>query len=233
MSGLSISANPFFKESIMGVFHTSHMKTLALGLMLAFPLAAAAQNPATPETNVQRSDQAVADATKPSHADTKFMKESAVGGLLEVQLGQLAKQNSVSESIQQFGRQMVNDHGKANEELKSLAAAEGITLPSQLDAKHTKQLQRLQKLVSPEFDREYMKMMLEDHKKDIKAFQHEAQKGDDPEVKAYAQRTLPTLRAHLSMVQQTLSVLTESRGHAADSDARNEPATGRPAPGNQ
>jgi putative membrane protein len=55
----------------------------------------------------------------------------------------------VSESVKQFGQQMVNDHGKANEELKTLAAAEGVTLPSQLDAKHTKELQRLQKMVGP------------------------------------------------------------------------------------
>jgi putative membrane protein len=128
---------------------------------------------------------------------------------------------------------MVNDHGKANEELKTLAAAEGVTLPTQLDSKHTKELQRLQKLVGPEFDREYMKLMLEDHKKDIKAFQHEAQKGDDPEVKGFAQRTLPTLRAHLSMVEQTLSALGERRGQPADSAARTDPATGRPAPTNQ
>jgi len=217
----------------MNAFRASYLARSALALMLAFPLAAAAQNPATPATNVQRSDQAVPDGTKPSHADTEFMKEAAVGVILEVQLGQLAKQNSVSESVKQFGQQMAIDHDKANEELKALAEAEGVTLPSQLDAKHTQQLQRLQKLVGPQFDRAYMKLMLEDHKKDIKAFQHEAQKGDDPEVKGFAQRTLPTLRAHLSMVEQTLSVLDENRGHPADSAAGNEPATGRAAPANQ
>jgi putative membrane protein len=209
------------------------MTRLAAALALALPLAAAAQNPATAETNAQRSDQAATDTTKPSHSDTKFMKESAIGGLLEVQLGQLAKQNATSESVKQFGQQMVNDHGKANEELKTLAEAEGVTLPSQLDAKHTKELQRLQKMVGPEFDREYMKLMLEDHKKDIKAFQHEAQKGTDPEVKGFAQRTLPTLRAHLSMVEQALNTLGDSRNHPADSAARTEPASGRPAQNNQ
>jgi putative membrane protein len=217
----------------MNAFHVFHMTRFAVALTLALPLAAAAQNPATAETKAQRSDQAAADATKPSHSDAKFMKESAMGGLLEVQLGQLAKQNAVSESVKQFGQQMVNDHGKANEELKTLAETEGVTLPSQLDAKHTKELQRLQKLVGPEFDREYMKLMLEDHKKDIKAFQQEAQKGDDPEVKGFAQRTLPTLRAHLSIVEQTLSALDESRRRPADSAARTDPATGRPAQTNQ
>src|SRR5689334_14452842 len=110
-----------------------HMTRLAIALTLALPLAASAQNPATSDANAQRSDQAAADTSKPSHSDTKFMKEAAVGGLLEVQLGELAKQNAVSESVKQFGQQMVNDHGKANEQLKTLAGAEGVTLPTQLD----------------------------------------------------------------------------------------------------
>jgi len=155
------------------------------------------------------------------------MKEAAMGGMLEVELGRLAMQNADSEQVKQFGRQMVDDHGKGNEELKLLAQSEGVKLPSQLDPKHTKELQRLQRLSGADFDREYMKMMLDDHHKDIKAFNDEGQKGDDPEVKGFALRTLPTLRAHLTIAEHTLNALDAEGTRPSESATQNESGSGR------
>jgi len=210
----------------------NHLTKLAMALSLALPLAAVAQNP-TPGTNAQRpaqsatdqSNAGAADTTKASRSDTKFMKEAAMGGMLEVELGRVAVQNAGSDQVKQFGQRMIDDHGKGNDELKALAQAEGVALPTELDSKHAKEVQRMQKLSGAYFDREYMKMMLEDHHKDIKAFEHEAQKGDDPEVKAFASKTLPTLRSHLSMVEQTRSALGASGGRHSDSATRPEPST--------
>ncbi len=223
----------------MSTFKRTSMTKLAIALALALPLGAPAQNqnPASAGTNAQRSDQSVpdqrrqdaaADSTKPSQSDVKFMKEAAMGGMLEVELGRVAMQNASSEQVKQFGKQMVDDHGKGNEDLKSLADLEGVKLPSQLDPKHARELQRMQQLKGADFDREYMKMMLEDHKKDIKAFNDEGQRGDDPEVKGFALRTLPTLRAHLTIVEHTLASLDANDRRKSDSATQPDPATGRP-----
>jgi len=124
---------------------------------------------------------------------------------------------------------MMDDHGKANDALKSLAQAEGVTLPTQLDSKHEKEMQRLQKLTGAEFDREYMKMMVSDHRKDIREFEHEARRGEDPEVKAFAEKALPTLREHLNMAEQTHSSVS------GEGRSTTEPtgATDRPTPKQQ
>lgn len=186
----------------MCTFNRTNMNKLAMALVLAFPLVAFVQNqnPAPAGTNAERSEpsgtdqrrqDAVADSTKPSQSDVKFMKEATMGGMLEVELGRVAMQNGTSEQVRQFGKQMVDDHGKGNEDLKFLADLEGVKLPSQLDPKHARELQRMQQLKAADFDREYLKMMLEDHKKYIKAFNDEGQRGDDPEVKGFALRTLP------------------------------------------
>jgi putative membrane protein len=128
---------------------------------------------------------------------------------------------------------MIDDHGKSNQELKSLAQSEGVMLPSQLDPQHSKTLQRMQRLSGADFDREYMKMMLEDHRKDIKAFNDEGQGGDDPEVKLFAMRTLATLRAHLAMVETTLKTLEANAGRKPESATRPPPAAGQPEKGQQ
>ena len=188
----------------MRKFSANDLTKLAMALSLALPLAAAAQNQSTT---------GAADTTKPSHSDTKFMQEVAIDGMQEVELGRLATQNAASDKVKQFGQRMMDDHGKANDALKSLAQAEGVTLPTQLDSKHEKEIQRLQKLTGAEFDREYMKMMVSDHRKDIREFEHEARRGEDPEVKAFAEKALPTLREHLNMAEQThSSVSTEPTG---------------------
>jgi putative membrane protein len=218
----------------MRKFTGNRVTKLAVALSLALPLAAVAQNPSTaPGTNAQRPAQSAtdqgttgaADTTKASRSDAKFMKEAAMGGMLEVELGRVAVQNAGSDQVKQFGQRMVDDHGKGNDELKALAQAEGVMLPTELDSKHAKEVQRMQKLTGADFDREYMKMMLEDHHKDIKAFEHEAQKGDDPEVKAFAAKTLPTLRSHLSMVEKTRSAMGAG-AHNPESATRPEPSTG-------
>jgi putative membrane protein len=96
---------------------------------------------------------------------------------------------------------MVDDHSKANDELKSIAASKGITLPTSLSAKEQATYDRLTKLSGAEFDRAYMKDMVEDHVKDVAMFEKEAKNGKDADVKAFADKTLPTLREHLQMAR--------------------------------
>jgi putative membrane protein len=135
-------------------------------------------------------------------ADHKFAMEAAMGGMMEVELGRVAASKGASDEVRQFGQRMVDDHSKANEELMRVASSKGMTLPTAPDPKHQMEMQKLSALSGEKFDREYVKMMVKDHKKDVAAFQKEAGGGMDADIKAFAASTLPTLREHLQMIQR-------------------------------
>lgn len=136
-------------------------------------------------------------------ADQQFMMKAAQGGMAEVQLGQLAKDHASSQAVKDFGQNMVDDHTKANDELKDLASRKNVTLPTSVDAKDQATIDRLSKLNGAAFDRAYMRDMVSDHKKDIAEFEKESNSGSDPDVKAWASKTLPTLQHHLQMATDT------------------------------
>jgi putative membrane protein len=135
-------------------------------------------------------------------AETTFVKEAAIGGMAEVEMGQLASTKAQSADVKQFGQRMVDDHGKANNELKSLASQKNVTLPAELDAKHKALRDKLEKMSGAEFDRAYMAEMVADHNKDVASFSREAKSGKDPELKAWAAKTLPTLQEHQKMARE-------------------------------
>lgn len=131
--------------------------------------------------------------------DKSFMKEAAGGGIMEVKLGEMALGHASSDDVKSFGRQMVNDHSKANQELMQLAEKKGVTLSQDMDSKHKDKMDKLSKLHGAEFDREYMSFMVEDHQKDVEKFKKEASNGQDSELKAFASKTTPVLQTHLKM----------------------------------
>jgi putative membrane protein len=140
-------------------------------------------------------------ASKNASADGTFVMKAAKGGMAEVELGKLASEKGTTDQVKQFGQRMVTDHGKANDELKSLAQSKNITLPASLDPKDQALHDRLAKLSGAAFDRAYMQAMVADHRKDVSEFRTESTAGKDPDVKAFASKTLPTLEEHLKMAQ--------------------------------
>ncbi|MEH2254055.1 DUF4142 domain-containing protein [Nostoc sp.] len=132
------------------------------------------------------------------------MTEAAQGGLAEVQLGQLASKRG-SNKVKQYGQRMVRDHTPVNNQLKKLAAKKGVKLSTSLDSTNKQVKDSLSKLSGATFDREYLNQMLQDHQKDVSAFQTEAQQGQDPDVKAFAAKTLPTLQEHLQQVSSLVN----------------------------
>ncbi len=137
-----------------------------------------------------------------SSPDEAFMKKAAQGGQAEVELGQLAKDKGANDSVKSFGQRMVDDHSKANDELKNLASQKNVTLPTALSAKDQALKDRLEKLNGRAFDRAYIQAMVKDHREDVVEFQKESTSGADTEVKAWASKTLPTLREHLHMAER-------------------------------
>jgi putative membrane protein len=145
-----------------------------------------------------------------SAADMAFVKEAAMGGMAEVELGKLATEKASSADVKQFGQRMVDDHGKAGDELKSLAESKKVTLPAALDAKHQAMRDRLSKLSGSAFDRAYMKEMVADHNKDVAAFMKASKTAADPDLKAWAGKTLPTLQEHQKMAKEIASKVTST-----------------------
>lgn len=139
--------------------------------------------------------------SKMSATDSKFIKEAAVGGMEEVTLGQLAAQKATDPDVKNFGQKMVDDHSKANDQLKQLATQKGVTVASALPPSKQKDVDKLNKLSGAAFDKAYVSMMVQDHKKDVAEFQKESTKAKDTDVKGFAANTLPTLQDHLKMIQ--------------------------------
>ena len=139
--------------------------------------------------------------SKLSASDTKFIKEAAVGGMEEVTLGQMAAQKASNPDVKSFGQRMVDDHSKANDQLKQVAAQKGVTVASTLPPSKQKDVDKLNKLSGAAFDSAYVSMMVQDHKKDVAEFQKESKHAKDTDVKGFAANTLPTLQDHLKMIQ--------------------------------
>jgi putative membrane protein len=175
---------------------------LSAGLVcLLAPVVAAGQatsKPSAPATPARPSQSAKQKptATGIAAADQAFVKEAAMGGMAEVDLGQLAVSKAADADVKQFGQRMVDDHGKANDELKSWASSKSVMLPSELDAKHKAEHARLEKLSGAAFDKAYMASMVADHNTDVAAFQREAKAAKDPDLKAWVTKTVPTLEDH-------------------------------------
>lgn len=132
-------------------------------------------------------------------ADQKFVEKAAAGGMLEVQAGQMAETKAQSPEVKSFGAMLVKDHSAANDELKTLAQNKGVTLPTTLPKHEQGELDKMSK--AKNFDQEFVKENVKDHKKDIKEFEKESKDAKDPDVKAFAAKTLPTLQMHLQKAE--------------------------------
>jgi len=134
-------------------------------------------------------------------ADTKFMKEAAMGGMEEVELGKLAAQKATDADVKSFGQKMVDDHSKANDQLQQLATQKGVTLPTGGSTQQKNDMARLGKLSGAAFDKAYVSLMVKDHKKDVAEFKKESKSAKDADLKSWAGTTLPTLQDHLKMIE--------------------------------
>jgi putative membrane protein len=174
----------------------------------ASPLAQSpAQNPrpgqdATHGRDASAPTGAHADQAKmPTDPDQRFVYQTYSNGLAEIQLGELAQQKAASNEVKQFGQRLATDHGKANDELKPIASAKSIMLPTAMDAKHRAAADRLSKLSGSAFDHAFMQDMVAAHREAVKNFANMSQTAKDPDVKAFAAKTLPTIEAHLKQAQ--------------------------------
>ena len=150
---------------------------------------------------------AVSAASAKEQPGQKFITKAIEGNLAEVQLGQLAQQKGASDGVRTFGQQLVTDHTAANQKATAVAGQMSVTPPSEPNKQQKAVYDRMAKLSGDAFDRQFVKHMVDDHKKDVAEYQKAAKRKNDPAA-GYADETLPTLQQHL----QTAQSLTKDAG---------------------
>ncbi len=137
-----------------------------------------------------------------SAADREFIDRAARDNLMEIYLGQLAAQRGSSEVVRRYGRQMVEEHARVNNELMQLACQLGVSLPANMGEDNGARVEQLSRLSGTEFDRAYMQEMVNAHNQDIALFYRQAQIGQNRDLQLWASRRLPNLQEHLARARQ-------------------------------
>jgi putative membrane protein len=182
-----------------------------LGVAAVAAWAFTATLPAAAQSASSRGDQATEtrsaagksdSAGKSSKADQRMMKDIAQANIAEIETGKLAQEKASKDEVKQFGKTMVDDHTKALSELQEIASKKGVELPTEPDAKHKATATALKALNGENFDKQYMSMAgLSDHKKTHEMLQKVQRNATDPDLKAYAAKTLPVVHGHLTTAQ--------------------------------
>jgi putative membrane protein len=159
------------------------MKLAALCLLGAGALGCASAHAATPQ-------------------DTIFVHQAALGGMTEVQAGQLAETKATAPAVKDFAAKMVADHTPNNQELLQLADSKGITPPDALDQRHRRQLAALRAAPASRFDSVYIRTQIAGHEAMEAVMRKEIRSGTDPDLKAFATKTLPVVLSHLQLAEQ-------------------------------
>jgi putative membrane protein len=160
-------------------------------------------------------DNGMSGQARAEMSDARFAREAAQGGMAEVQLGKLASVRGANAVVKDFGERMVTQHSAAGEQLKSATEKENVSLPSGLAAKDQQVYDRLARLSGSAFDRAYAKDMVEDHEKDLQAFQNEANNGKDEAIKGFAGQSVPMIQEHLNAAHEMLKTVSQSSSRAS------------------
>ena len=151
------------------------------------------------------------DKTKINRTDTRFVMAAAEGGMAEVDLGKLAEEKASNQAVKDFGKKMVEDHGKMDDQLKTAVEKLDVTLPSKLNTKDSEEKAKLSKLSGTAFDEAYIRDMVKDHRQDVAAYRREASSASNEDVKLFASKTLPKLEEHLRVAVQTNTKIRGSK----------------------
>jgi putative membrane protein len=156
-----------------------------------------------------------ARSAKLARSDESFLKQAAQNGLAEVESSKLALTKAQHQQVKSYAQQMVDDHTKANEELKALAQSKGVEMPTEPSVAQRAKMKLLERSDAENFDQRYVEQMgVEAHEDTVKMFQKASKEARDAEVKSYASKTLPKLQEHLKMAQD-LKAVTDGSASAS------------------
>jgi putative membrane protein len=131
-----------------------------------------------------------------SSSDRQFLTKAAEGSMAEIEMGKLAQERGSSEHVKELGKQLAEDHQKSLDQVRTIAESKGMTLPQEVSKKDKAEHDRLSGMSGDAFDRAFLRATQQDHKKDIAEYKRQAERSTDPDVKQYAQSTLPVLERH-------------------------------------
>lgn len=153
-------------------------------------------------TNEAVADGAASDsASAVAEDDSEFAVKAANGGMAEVALSKIAEEKATDPKVKEFAKQMITDHSKANNELKTLATSKNITLPSAPNEEKQKAAADLGGKSGSDFDKAYISLMKKDHDETVKLFEDAQKEVKDSELKAFIDKTLPVIKAHAEHVK--------------------------------
>lgn len=168
------------------------------------PPPAVAPQPSTPSQTGQMNQQQPMNemggqaANETALTPQEFVNKATQANLLEVKLGRLAADKGSTQKVKSFGQQMIQDHTKANADLRKIATKNGLNVPTTLSPDKQDIYNHLSSLSGTQFDNAYMTQMMQDHHDAISLFSQEANATDNPELASFANKTLPTLKKHES-----------------------------------
>ncbi len=145
---------------------------------------------------------AISADEKAQNRDMDFVKKAFSGGLLEVKLGEYAITNAHSKDVKEFAKRMVGDHFKADKELLLALSKKGWKVSQELTKKDQESYDKMTKFKGAEFDKEYMRAMVEDHERDVAEFEDAGKYLQEPEILAWVKQTTPTLKEHLKLAKE-------------------------------
>lgn len=191
---------------------------LAAALPLALGACKKAENTTTTTDSTTDSAAVVAPAditaipadsatTATSSPDAETVKKFVEGSLMEVKLGNLAKEKATNAKVKELASVMVADHSKTRDELKAIAGKKGWAVPADLGAEKQKKYDEFAAKSGEEFDKAYASFMVEDHKKDIDEHTKASNNAVDADLKAYATKTVPALQHHLKMAEEAVAAV--------------------------
>lgn len=134
--------------------------------------------------------------------DAAFVAQASSGGMHEVELGKLAAMRARREDVKNLARKLVEDHAKANEELKAAAKQAGLSVPDKLNDEHQRHVDHFKDYKGADFDKDYLKHMREDHEKDVVEFTRASKEARSPQIKEFASKTLPIIQEHLELIKK-------------------------------
>jgi len=197
---------------------------LMTSIVFAAATVAQAQAPAPkPIPAPKTTSHSDSSTTKSASSDQDFAKKVAAGGMAEVELAKLAQQKAGSEDVKSLAARLEMDHMKANDELKALASKKGWDLPTAPTPQQTAKKESLEKLSGSAFDKQYVDLMVSNHRTNISAFERQASKGTDADLKEWASSTLPTLKTHLEMATKAQKALGASSSSKYSDKSKSAP----------
>lgn len=175
-----------------------HLLTLCGTVIATFALLGSAQAANEPSQPAAPGS-AMTEQGKLDRHDHAFLKKAAEINLTEIQLGKIAEKVSTDQNVKKLASVIIKDHQEANKNLERLAASKGVTLPTEPSIWERRDISSLEKEQGDKFNKEFLSLNQKGHEKALALYEKESARTQDPDIRAWANKMVPSLREHLAM----------------------------------